>query len=93
MVLYGAPVWAMDMTTSTLAILRKPQRAMAVRVIRGYRTISREAACVLAGSTLWDLKAKVLASLYQWRQYMRISHRKKKSVSARCHYLVCKLEL
>ncbi|PZC71466.1 hypothetical protein B5X24_HaOG213362 [Helicoverpa armigera] len=34
---------------------------------RGYRTISWEAACVLAGSPPWDLEAKVLASLYRWR--------------------------
>ncbi|CAK1593609.1 unnamed protein product [Parnassius mnemosyne] len=71
MALYGAPVWAMDMTASTLAILRKPQRAMAVRVVRGYRTISYEAACVLAGSPPWDLEAKVLASLYRWREEER----------------------
>ena len=50
MALYEAPVWAMDMTADTLAILRKPQRAMAVRVVRGYRMISYEVACVLAGS-------------------------------------------
>lgn len=53
MALYGAPVWAMDMTAGTLAILRKPQRAMAVRVVRGYRTISYEAACVLARPPPW----------------------------------------
>lgn len=71
MALYGAPVWAMDLTAGTLAILRKPQRAMAVRVVRGYRTISYEAACVLAGSPPWDLEAKVLASLYRWREEER----------------------
>ena len=67
MALYGAPVWALDMTAGTLAILRNPQRAMAVRVVRGYRTISYEAGCVLAGSPPWDLEAKVLASLYRYR--------------------------
>nr|XP_049691667.1 uncharacterized protein LOC126053518 [Helicoverpa armigera]XP_049704749.1 uncharacterized protein LOC126056273 [Helicoverpa armigera]XP_049706070.1 uncharacterized protein LOC126056578 [Helicoverpa armigera] len=71
MALYGAPVWAMDLAASTLAILRRPQRAMAVRVVRGYRTISYEAACVLAGSPPWDLEAKVLASLYRWREEER----------------------
>ncbi|XP_063545784.1 uncharacterized protein LOC134753775 [Cydia strobilella] len=44
---------------------------MAVRVIRGYRTISAEAACVLACSLPWDLDARVLASLYQWRGEVR----------------------
>ena len=49
MALY-APLWTMDMMAGTLAILRKPQMAMTVRVVRGYRMISYEAACVLAGS-------------------------------------------
>ena len=71
MALYGAPIWAADLTAGSIAVLRKPQRAMAVRAIRGYRTISYEAACVLAGSPPWDLEAKVLASLYRWREEAR----------------------
>lgn len=71
MALYGAPVWASDLTAGSIAILRKPQRAMAVRSIRGYRTISYEAACALAGSPPWDLEARVLASLYRWREEAR----------------------
>lgn len=68
MALYGAPVWADNLTARNIAILRRPQRAMAVRVIRGYRTVSFEAASLLAGSPPWDLDAKVLASLYRWRR-------------------------
>lgn len=68
MALYGAPVWADNLTAKNIAVLRRPQRAMAVRVIRGYRTISYEAATLLAGSSPWDLDAKLLASLYQWRK-------------------------
>ena len=71
MALYGAPIWAADLTAGSIAVLRKPQRATAVRVIRGYRTISYEAACALAGSPPWDLEAKVLASLYRWREEAR----------------------
>ena len=67
MALYGAPVWADGLTRHKFAELRRPQRAMAVRVIRGYRTVSYEAACALAGSPPWDLEAKILASLYRWR--------------------------
>ncbi|XP_022821410.1 uncharacterized protein LOC111352932 [Spodoptera litura] len=67
MALYGAPVWADGLTERNVALLRGPQRAMAVRVIRGYRTISFEAATLLAGSPPWDLEAKALASLYRWR--------------------------
>lgn len=68
MALYGAPVWADTLTSRSAALLRKPQRAMAIRVVRGYRTISFEAACTLAGTTPWDLDADTLASIYFWRE-------------------------
>lgn len=68
MVTYGAPVWADTLSSQNIALLRKPQRAMALRVIRGYRTVSFEAACVLAGSMPWDLDARGLASVYLWRE-------------------------
>lgn len=71
MALYGAPVWADRLAARHFALLRRPQRAMAVRAVRGYRTISGEAACVLAGSPPWHLEARVLASLYQWREESR----------------------
>ena len=68
MALYGAPVWADALGSENVAQLRRPQRAMAVRAIRGYRTISAEAACVLASSLPWDLDARALASVYFWRE-------------------------
>ncbi|XP_041989206.1 uncharacterized protein LOC121740532 [Aricia agestis] len=39
---------------------------MAIRVVRGYRTVSKDAACALAGSVPWDLEALALAEVY-WR--------------------------
>lgn len=68
MAMYGAPVWANTLSSQNIAILRRPQRAMALRVIRGYRTVSVEAACVLAGCLPWDLDARGLASVYFWRE-------------------------
>ena len=68
MALYGAPVWADALNRDNIAQLRRPQRAMAIRAIRGYRTISAEAACVLAGFLPWDLEARALASVYFWRE-------------------------
>ena len=68
MALYGAPVWADTLGRQNVAHLRRPQRAMATRVIRGYRTISTEAACVMAGTIPWDLDARALASIYFWRE-------------------------
>ncbi|CAB3239807.1 unnamed protein product [Arctia plantaginis] len=41
------------------------QRVLAVRAIRGYRTVSTEAACALAGTPPWDLEAEVLAEEYR----------------------------
>ncbi|KAJ0178025.1 hypothetical protein K1T71_006898 [Dendrolimus kikuchii] len=68
MALYGAPIWAESLTAKNAALLRRPQRALAVRAIRGYRTISFEAASLLAGSPPWDLEARVLAAVYDWRK-------------------------
>jgi hypothetical protein len=66
MALYGAPVWTYSLKSRNNALLRKPQRVMATRMIRGYRTISGEATCLLAGTVPWDLEAKALASVYCW---------------------------
>lgn len=71
MALYGAPVWADDLTSGDVALLRRVQRVTAVRVIRGYRTISADAACLLAGTPPWDLDARTHASLFEWREEAR----------------------
>ena len=68
MAMYGAPVWADSLGRENVTLLRRPQRVMAIRVIRGYRTISAEAACALAGSLPWDLDARALASIHFWRE-------------------------
>lgn len=48
--LYAAPVWATKVaeTARTKANLIRPQRVVALRVIRAYRTVSDEAALILA---------------------------------------------
>uniref|UniRef100_A0A8R2QYD3 Reverse transcriptase n=1 Tax=Bombyx mori TaxID=7091 RepID=A0A8R2QYD3_BOMMO len=71
MALYGAPVWCHALTRQNVAALRRPQRAIAVRAIRGYRTVSFEAACLLAGAPPWDLEAEALAADYRWRSDLR----------------------
>lgn len=50
--LYGAPIWsgALIESQKNLARLRASQLVIAIRAVRGYRAISYEAACVLAGS-------------------------------------------
>lgn len=67
MALYGAPIWAGGLCNQNRAVLRRAQRVMAIRIVRGYRTISCEAACVLAGTPPWDLDAEVLSEAY-WRR-------------------------
>ena len=62
MALYGAPVWW------TGGLLTACQRVMAIRFIRGYRTISGEAANLLAGMPPWDLEAQALADVHWWRE-------------------------
>ncbi|KAG7294991.1 hypothetical protein JYU34_022602 [Plutella xylostella] len=71
MAMYGAPVWADNLSRSNITHLRRAQRVMASRVIRAYCTISAEAACLIAGSLPWDLDAGVLSSLYHWREEAR----------------------
>ncbi|KAL0870353.1 hypothetical protein ABMA27_005363 [Loxostege sticticalis] len=67
MALYGAPVWYGALSGDNALQLRRAQRVLAVRVIRGYRTVSAEAALALAESMPWDLDALVLAAVYKWR--------------------------
>ncbi|XP_063367024.1 uncharacterized protein LOC134655491 [Cydia amplana] len=72
MALYGAPIWAGNLAAQNIALLRKAQRAMAISVVRGYRTTSYDAACLLAGTPPWDLEAEAQASLYEWRRELRL---------------------
>lgn len=63
--LYGAPIWADALSDRAKVYLRRPQRAIAQRVARAYRTVSFEAACLIAGTPPWDLEARVLAEVYR----------------------------
>ncbi|KAL0871103.1 hypothetical protein ABMA27_004907 [Loxostege sticticalis] len=67
MALYGAPVWYAALSRENKLVLRRAQRHLAVRVVRGYRTVSAEAALALAGSMPWDLDALILAAVHKWR--------------------------
>ncbi|XP_026326867.1 uncharacterized protein LOC113235404 [Hyposmocoma kahamanoa] len=71
MALYGAPIWAEALTTRLRPLLRRPQKLMAVRAIRAYRTVSGAAACALAGSAPWELEASVLEQTYRCRAEAR----------------------
>lgn len=63
--LYAAPVWARALTSATAKRqLNKVQRKMAIRVCSGYRTISNEAAFVIAGIPPLDLLARERTDRY-----------------------------
>ncbi|CAH2106949.1 unnamed protein product [Euphydryas editha] len=48
-------------------MLQRSQRIIAIHVIRGYRTFSCEAACVLFGFPPGDLEAEILATVFHKR--------------------------
>ena len=66
MALYGAPVWADAMTKALGRWLASSRRVMAIRMIRGYRTVSGEAASILSGLRPRDLESEALAT--RWRR-------------------------
>ncbi|XP_015378371.1 PREDICTED: uncharacterized protein LOC107172593 [Diuraphis noxia] len=56
--LYGAPVWADEMSEKGWTELLKVQRRICLRVACGYCTISREAVSVITGITPLNLLAR-----------------------------------
>jgi hypothetical protein len=66
-VIYGAPVWAQDRMANrrSRTLVRRLQRTTAIRIARGYRTISYESATVLAASSPFELRALELRRVYE----------------------------
>lgn len=73
MALYGAPVWAEKAQTSRKiqSYLRNAQRKLAIRVIRGYRTVSYIGATLLAGFAPLEQMALRNAEVYQRTKRMK----------------------
>jgi hypothetical protein len=69
-VLYGAPVWAKELSASrrSLALVRGLHRVTAIRAIRGYRTVSYASATDLAASPSFELQALALKERYEGKQ-------------------------
>ncbi|XP_011883599.1 PREDICTED: uncharacterized protein LOC105570766 [Vollenhovia emeryi] len=65
--LYGAPIWsaALNGNKKATAALRKTQRRMAIRAIRGYRTVSHAAATLVAGMPPIEIQAAAHAQTYE----------------------------
>ncbi|CAB3254621.1 unnamed protein product [Arctia plantaginis] len=73
MALYGAPIWAKRLSASSRcrAKLNQAQRIAAIRIVRGYRTISSEAATVLARFPPFDILADMDARVYDQTRAIR----------------------
>ncbi|XP_018365735.1 PREDICTED: uncharacterized protein LOC108762959 [Trachymyrmex cornetzi] len=69
-VMYGAPIWAQTAAVDRGIVkgVERLQRQLALRVIRGYRTISGVAAAILSGMVPFDLAADRLRRSYLRRR-------------------------
>ncbi|XP_011052560.1 PREDICTED: uncharacterized protein LOC105144979 [Acromyrmex echinatior] len=69
-VLYAAPIWAQTVAGDRriLRDVRRLQRQLALRIIRGYRTISHESVAVLSGMVPFDIVADRLRRSYLRRR-------------------------
>ncbi|XP_029158997.1 uncharacterized protein LOC114941056 [Nylanderia fulva] len=71
MALYGAPVWTGDLMAPSQRLLMGLQRKLAIRIVRGYRTVPLEAALVVSGSIPWDLLAEAYQEMYDQKSDLR----------------------
>lgn len=63
--LYGAPLWAGRMLPSHIAPMESAQRSLALRIASAYRTVSKEAALVIAGTPPIRLMAEKAWKVWQ----------------------------
>lgn len=65
--MYGAPVWAEEINTKkeTLKILRYMQKRIALKIISAYRTVSYDAATIIARMPPFHLTAMMRRRMYQ----------------------------
>ncbi|KAG5320740.1 PO14 protein, partial [Pseudoatta argentina] len=69
-VLYGAPIWAQTVAgdREILRDVRRLQRQLALRIIRGYRTFSHKSEVILSGMVPFDIVANRLRRSYLRRR-------------------------
>ena len=73
MMLYGSPCWSLFITEHAKKIMRRLQRRMAIRIIRGYRTISYDAAITIAGLIPYDMIANTDRATFLYVRNLRAS--------------------
>ena len=64
-ILYCSSVWAKNLTKSNIKKLKSIQRLFAIKMIRGYRTVSYESAVTIAGLTPIDIKICEKNNIFQ----------------------------
>ncbi|KAG5327721.1 PO11 protein, partial [Pseudoatta argentina] len=69
-VLYGTPIWAQTVSSDRgiLWDVRRLQRQLALRIMRGYRTVSHESAAILSEMVPFDIIADRLRRSYLQRR-------------------------
>jgi hypothetical protein len=74
MVTYGALIWAQDIQKNprVLSLLNKLSKKVALRVCRGYRTVSYAAATMLASAHPIDILAEKLEEAYKEYRELKI---------------------
>jgi len=73
---YAAPVWASVLSSSPERVirpLRRIQRTIAIRVISAYRTVSFDAATLLARMPPWTLEASLRRRVYDRIKELRLT--------------------
>ncbi|XP_026821564.1 uncharacterized protein LOC113559968 [Rhopalosiphum maidis] len=72
--LYGAPIWAQDMSKTGWTTLLKIQRRICLRVASAYCTVSSDAAGVITCIAPLDLMANERRNMYELRGNTIIQH-------------------
>ncbi|XP_063365305.1 uncharacterized protein LOC134653874 [Cydia amplana] len=87
MALYGAPIWAESLNARNVALLRRPQRVIATRAIRAYRTVSLQDWLERERGSLTFRLVQVLTGHGCFGSYL---HRyARREVTAECHQCGC----
>lgn len=76
--LYGAPIWARSIRDTSRRNVLSIFRQCCLRVCSGYRTISLEAICVVAGIIPLDMAADEASKVYVMRESNREENRRRK---------------
>ena len=71
MIMNGSPIWAESVTPKSDKVIRRVQRKLAIRIVRGYVTISHDTALALAGVVPLGIRAAAYAEEYKQIQALR----------------------